>query len=1025
MKKPGSASSPLWYKDAILYELHVRAFADSNGDGIGDFPGLITKLDYLQDLGVTCLWLLPFFPSPLRDDGYDIADYTSVNPSYGTLDDFQNFLDAAHERGIQVLVELVMNHSSDQHPWFQRARRAPRGSAERDFYVWSDDNTRFPGVPIIFNDTEKSNWQWDDVAQQYYWHRFFSHQPDLNFDNPLVLEEMLNVMRFWLDRGVDGLRLDAIPYLIERDGTRCESLPETHAILRKMRAIVDSEYTNRFFLAEANQLPAEVRPYFGDGDECHMAFHFPLMPRLYVSLRQEDRLPIVDIMQQTPPIPDTCQWGIFLRNHDELTLEMVTDDERDYMWLAYSADPRTRVNVGIRRRLAPLLDNNRQRIELLNSILFSFPGTPILYYGDELGMGDNVELGDRNGVRTPMQWNSAPNAGFSTAAPDKLYFPVIDDPVYGYQAVNVEEQLASPSSLLQWTRNMISLRKLFKLFGRGTLRFLHPANRKVLAYLRESGDDSVLCVANLSRFAQPVALELSDYCGRIPMEVLGYNPFPVITGQPYVLTLAPYSFLWFELQRAPGSITSQPLAELSPASDPALLAAAAGIASPLGLQKPSSDVANEQTNAPSGIRNLRENNLRESNLQERNGEQANVLVHLAPQTLDSIRTAAHSIAARQHDSGMQFTLTFPLQAAFGVTEDAWHASEGTLRAETPGVRFAAYASSATAYPSWPASVATYRQLDAIVKHDTFDAVVLLAGGTEPMDLQSAGKLAAPVLSADCALSIANYQMSRYEGLLNSALLRPLVCMLFSAEIHFPLAPDLALSPSLLESIAAATALGPPEEAIAWPLLHAIRHDRQIAQVALGHREFPHPSGTDVPSMLTRILNSFFSEVEGSAGLWQRSQPQYAVLDVPAGRGLHQDIAAEPPTVLDVSPMMDSFHLGLGNLQEVWSNILSPATLLGVKRTAAQTSATFRFQDKLWVRVVYDFLAAYRSRSVNRAHIFGAFLPLYMGWAASHLLQVDAMTDAEAEGAIAALCKTFEEDKPYLMARWRWPDRFTP
>ena len=555
MKKPCSATDPLWYKDAIIYELHVRAFADSNDDGIGDFQGLISKLDYLQDLGVTCLWILPFFPSPLRDDGYDIANYTSVNPSYGTIEDFKQFLDEAHARNMQVMIELVINHTSDQHPWFQRARHAPKGSPERDYYVWSDTDQIYKDARIIFTDTEKSNWTWDEDAQQYYWHRFFSHQPDLNFDNPAVMDEVLKAMRFWLDMGVDAMRMDAIPYLVERDGTNCENLPETHAAIKAIRAAIDEGYENRLVLAEANQWPADVRPYFGDGDECHMAFHFPLMPRMYMALRQEDRLPITDIMAQTPGIPDNCQWGLFLRNHDELTLEMVTDDERDYMYMAYSADPRMRINVGIRRRLAPLLDNNRRRIELMNSLLLSFPGTPIMYYGDELGMGDNIYLGDRNGVRTPMQWNSDRNAGFSKAVPARLYFPVIMDPIWGYQAINVEAQQSDPSSLLHWTRNMIALRKLFQVFGRGTLEFLHPENRKVLAYIRDlqredGSPETVLCVANLSRFAQPVALDLAKFAGRQPVEMLGYVAFPEITDQPYPLTLAPYSFFWLELQPA-------------------------------------------------------------------------------------------------------------------------------------------------------------------------------------------------------------------------------------------------------------------------------------------------------------------------------------------------------------------------------------------------------------------------------------------------------------------------------------------
>ncbi len=563
MKKRASATDPLWYKDAIIYELHVRAFADSNGDGIGDFAGLLSRLDYLQDLGVTCLWLLPFFPSPLRDDGYDIANYVDVNPSYGTLNDFKVFLDAAHQRNMQVMIELVINHTSDQHPWFKAARMAPPGSPARNMYVWSSTDQLYKDARIIFTDTEKSNWTWDEAAKAYYWHRFFSHQPDLNFDNPRVIDEVLKAMRFWLDMGVDALRMDAIPYLVERDGTSCENLPETHKVIQGIRAAIDAEYANRLVLAEANQWPADVRPYFGDGDECHMAFHFPLMPRIYMALRQEDRLPITDIMAQTPPIPDNCQWGLFLRNHDELTLEMVTNDERDYMYFAYSADPRMRVNVGIRRRLAPLVDNNRRRIELLNSLLLSFPGTPILYYGDEIGMGDNIYLGDRNGVRTPMQWNSDRNAGFSRCDPARLYFPVVMDPIYGYQVVNVEAQLSDQSSLLHWTRNMIALRKLFQVFGRGTLSFLNPTNRKVLAYLRDldRGDGSretVLCVANLSRFAQPVSLDLAAFAGLEPVEILGYVPFPTITESPYPLTLAPYSFLWLELQPSSSKLERLP-----------------------------------------------------------------------------------------------------------------------------------------------------------------------------------------------------------------------------------------------------------------------------------------------------------------------------------------------------------------------------------------------------------------------------------------------------------------------------------
>jgi maltose alpha-D-glucosyltransferase/alpha-amylase len=584
VKKIASATDPLWYKDAIIYELHVRAFADSNNDGIGDFPGLLSKLDYLQDLGITCIWLLPFFPSPLRDDGYDISNYTDVNPSYGTLSDFKRFLDAAHQRNMQVMIELVINHTSDQHPWFKAARLAPPGSPEREMYVWSQTDQLYKNARIIFTDTEKSNWTWDETAKAYYWHRFFSHQPDLNWDNPRVMDEVLKAMRFWLDMGADGLRMDAIPYLVEREETSCENLPETHDVIKAIRAAIDADYGNRLILAEANQWPADVRPYFGDGDECHMAFHFPLMPRIYMALRQEDRLPITDIMAQTPPIPDSCQWGLFLRNHDELTLEMVTDDERDYMYFAYSADPRMRINVGIRRRLAPLVDNNRRRIELLNSLLLSFPGTPILYYGDEIGMGDNIYLGDRNGVRTPMQWTSDRNAGFSRCDPARLYFPVIMDPIYGYQVINVEAQQADQSSLLHWTRNMIALRKLFQVFGRGSLTFLNPTNRKILAYLRElkqedGSKETVLCVANLSRFAQPVSLDLSSYEGLEPVEMLGYVPFPTVTSAPYQLTIAPYSFLWLELQDA--GMNARPLSE-------AQLVAAAG---PDETEAPAIDLA--------------------------------------------------------------------------------------------------------------------------------------------------------------------------------------------------------------------------------------------------------------------------------------------------------------------------------------------------------------------------------------------------------------------------------------------------
>jgi maltose alpha-D-glucosyltransferase/alpha-amylase len=549
MKLRGSTRDPLWYKDAIIYELHVKAFADGNDDGIGDFQGLMGKLDYLQTLGVTCLWLLPFFPSPLRDDGYDIADYRNVHPGYGTLEDFQRFLNAAHDRQMQVIIELVVNHTSDQHPWFQRARHAEPGSPERDYYVWSDTDDKYRDARIIFLDSERSNWSWDPEARAYYWHRFFFHQPDLNYDNPAVLREVLSVMDFWLDMGVDGFRLDAVPYLVEREGTNCENLPETHDVIRAIRRHIDERYENRMLLAEANQLPAQVRAYFGEGDECQMAYHFPVMPRLFMGLHLEDRFPITETMVQTPALPDTCQWALFLRNHDELTLEMVTDEERDYMYLAYSLDPQGRINLGIRRRLAPLLTNSRRRIEVLTAILFSFPGTPVLYYGDEIGMGDNVYLGDRNGVRTPMQWTGDRNAGFSRANPGRLYSPVIMDPVYGYQAVNVEAEESDPSSLLHWMRNMISLRKLFPVFGRGTLEIIKPTNRKVLAYVRCYEQDRILCVANLSRFVQAVGLDLAHLEGYTPVEMIGYSEFPSIGRSPYFLTLGPYDFYWFELQR--------------------------------------------------------------------------------------------------------------------------------------------------------------------------------------------------------------------------------------------------------------------------------------------------------------------------------------------------------------------------------------------------------------------------------------------------------------------------------------------
>ncbi|HVW22085.1 MAG TPA: maltose alpha-D-glucosyltransferase [Opitutaceae bacterium] len=538
---------PLWYKDAVIYQLHVKAFFDSNGDGVGDFRGLTTKLDYLKDLGITALWLLPFYPSPLRDDGYDIADYRGIHPSYGTMPDFRIFVREAHKRGLRVVTELVINHTSDQHPWFQRARRAPPGSNWRNYYVWSDTDERFKGTRIIFCDTEKSNWCWDAVAKAYYWHRFYSHQPDLNFDHPAVIREVIRIMRYWLDAGVDGLRLDAVPYLVEREGTINENLPETHAVLRRLRAEVDAAYPDKMLLAEANQWPEDVLPYFGAGDECHMAFHFPLMPRIYMALAQEDRHPITDIMRQTPDIPAAAQWAIFLRNHDELTLEMVTDRERDYLWNFYARDPRARINLGIRRRLSPLMEHDRKRIDLLNSLLLSMPGTPVLYYGDEIGMGDNVYLGDRDGVRTPMQWAPDRNGGFSSADPARLYLPPIMDPVYGFQAVNVEAQARLSTSLLNQMRRILSIRSSRKAFGRGTVKFLYPRNRKILSYVRQYESEIILCVANLSRGSQAVQLELAEHKGRVPVDLFDRSQFPAVTDRPYLLTLPGHSFFWFTL----------------------------------------------------------------------------------------------------------------------------------------------------------------------------------------------------------------------------------------------------------------------------------------------------------------------------------------------------------------------------------------------------------------------------------------------------------------------------------------------
>ena len=553
-----------WYRDAIIYQLHVKAFQDANGDGIGDFKGLMQRLDHVQNLGATAIWLMPFYPSPLRDDGYDISDYRSINPAYGSMKDFKACVVEAHKRGLRVITELVINHTSDQHPWFQKARHAKPGSAARDFYVWSDTDTKFPETRIIFTDTEKSNWTWDPVAGAFFWHRFYSHQPDLNFDNPRVLEEVLKVMRMWLDMGVDGLRLDAIPYLVEREGTNNENLEETHDVLKKIRAELDKGYPDRMLLAEANQWPEDTRPYFGDGDECHMGFHFPLMPRMYMALAQEDRHPITDIIRQTPEIPDNCQWGIFLRNHDELTLEMVTDQERDYLWRTYAEDRRARINLGIRRRLAPLMQNDRRKIELMNSLLLSMPGTPIMYYGDEIGMGDNYYLGDRDGVRTPMQWSADRNADFSRANPQQLYLPTIQDPVYGFQAINVETQQGDPSSLLNWMRRMIAVRKLHPAFGRGEMTLLYPRNRKVLAYVREHEGERVLCVANLSRAAQAVELDLSRFKGAVPLEMTGQSQFPPIGDLPYLVTLPAFGFFWFLLSDTEGPSWHEQMPEMLP-----------------------------------------------------------------------------------------------------------------------------------------------------------------------------------------------------------------------------------------------------------------------------------------------------------------------------------------------------------------------------------------------------------------------------------------------------------------------------
>jgi maltose alpha-D-glucosyltransferase/alpha-amylase len=543
----------LWFKDAVFYEVPVKSFFDSSGDGTGDFQGMAERLEHIRDLGVDCVWLLPMYPSPGHDDGYDISDFYSVHSDYGTIDDFKLFLDTAHAKGLRVVADLVMNHTSDQHPWFQQARSDP-DSPYHDYYVWSDDPTRYSDARIIFTDTELSNWTYDHIAGKHFWHRFFSHQPDLNYDNPDVHREMLDVCRFWLNLGLDGFRCDAVPYLYEREGTNCENLPETHAFLRKLRRVIDEEFPGTVLLAEANQWPSDVVEYFGteDAPEFHMAFHFPLMPRMFMAMRRELRTPIVEIMESTPHIPERFQWAIFLRNHDELTLEMVTDAERDYMYFEYAKDPRMRINLGIRRRLAPLLDNGRRQIEMMNSLLFSMPGTPVLYYGDEIGMGDNIYLGDRNGVRTPMQWSGDRNGGFSRADWARLYSPVIMDPVYGYAAVNVEAQTRTPTSLLNWMKRMIAVRKRYKAFGRGTIRFLHPENLKVLVYLREWDNEVLLCVVNLSRFVQYAELDLSEFDGWRPVELIGEIKFPRIGELPYFLTLGPHSFYWFRLDQHVG-----------------------------------------------------------------------------------------------------------------------------------------------------------------------------------------------------------------------------------------------------------------------------------------------------------------------------------------------------------------------------------------------------------------------------------------------------------------------------------------
>ena len=1017
-KQPGSASNPLWYKDALIYELHVRSFSDSNGDGIGDFPGLTSRLDYLQELGVTCLWILPFFPSPLRDDGYDIAEYTAVNPAYGTIDDFTAFIDAAHARGMQVLIELVMNHTSDRHPWFERARRAPAGSVERNFYVWSKTKELFADARIIFNDTETSNWAWDDVAGEYYWHRFFSHQPDLNYDNPAVLEEMFNVVRFWLDRGVDGLRLDAIPYLVERDRTNCENLPESHEIIRKVRALMDSEYTNRFLLAEANQWPSDVRPYFGNGDECHMAFHFPLMPRIYVALRQEDRQPICDIMQQTPDIPPTCQWGLFLRNHDELTLEMVTQDERDYMYLAYSADPRMRINLGIRRRLAPLLDNNRSRIELLNSLLLSFPGTPILYYGDEIGMGDNIELGDRNGVRTPMQWSDAPFAGFSSVDPALHGDPVISDPVYGYQAVNVKEQLENPSSLLQWTRKMLHLRQIFPVFGRGTLRFLTPDNTKVLAYLRELDDERVLCLANLSRFAQPVTLDLSEFVGCTPVEMLGYTPFPPIAEGHYNFTLSPYASLWFELQQ---KTTKQVIPFRSPAAEA------------------SQEKADPNYPFASVLASARASTNESPRL---------LLASVTPTPewlFSTLQTLVREVA--QQTLPYRVTLAYPQEQISAQTTDAAGLTAKLAAAIptdlAPAIELAPFSHASGASPfAWPHSAQCYFELSKLADERQATAL-MISGGEEDLGIEDRAALANAILVSGCDLAMPVYKTSRYEGLVNTSILHPITLALYDADVRYPLAADIAVSIEFLRHLGSLAAARSPgsrdsilglgfastvDEKTLWPATEAMVRGFRTAQVQVGVRHFHRPPGIGFTELMTRILDSLFAETDRNAGYWQRNLPPQWVLNVGAEEAGNQAAIADDDGAVpreNIDSMLDSFMLATTHLQEVWSQALSPGTMLALKRLGARSRDSFSMPDSLWARIVYEFLATYHNRTVNRQHISGALVSLYYGWAASYLMQIPNLTAEELDRRSTMVSDAFRNNKQYLISLWRWPDRFTP